>query len=282
MELEQLRQLVEIRERGTISAAAEALHLSQPALSRSVRRLEADLGQQLFARSRNRVRFNEAGELALEHADAILGEVRRMQEAFDELARRQRTIKIASVAPAPNWRLVALALERDPHTVLDPDILEERAVMRALINRDASFAITRRPIQLPNVLSAPLMTEDLLLNAPETSPFARRTNVHLSELDGQTFLVFEQVGFWMDVVGRHLPHSEVIVQKDRTVFLQLVQSTQLLSFTTEAVENPATPGHVAVPIADADAHATFFLSIMHDAPKHVRALFDWIVEHNEF
>ena len=51
MELEQMRQLDAIARRGTISAAAEELHLSQPALSRSIRRLERELGQELFDRT---------------------------------------------------------------------------------------------------------------------------------------------------------------------------------------------------------------------------------------
>lgn len=284
MELEQLEQLVAIREHGTISAAAEALHISQPALSRSVRRLEHDLGQELFERSRNHVRFNEAGELALEHADAILGEVRDMRGAFDELSRRQRTLKVVSVAPAPNWRFAALALERNPSTLLDPDIVDTRAAERALLNREASFAITLHPIQLPNVLSRPFMTEDLCLFAPASSDLASRTSVSFADIDGRPLIVFEQIGFWMDMVRRDTPHSEVIVQKDRNVFLQLVRSTGLLSFTTAVPENQQEAPYaerVSVPITDTDAHATFFLSIRADARPEPRAIFDWVCERSE-
>lgn len=56
MDFDQLRQLDAIDREGTISAAAERLHLSQPALSRSVQRLEAELGQPLFDRSGRRTR----------------------------------------------------------------------------------------------------------------------------------------------------------------------------------------------------------------------------------
>ena len=101
MELVQLRQLVAIAEEGTLQAAAERLHLSQSALSRSMRRLEADLGRELFERTRNSMRLNDSGRLALEHAKAILSEEQRMVDAFDELAKRARTIRVASVAPAP-------------------------------------------------------------------------------------------------------------------------------------------------------------------------------------
>lgn len=278
MELIQLKQLIAIREHGTISAAAEALHLSQPALSRSIKRLEADLGQQLFERTRNQVRFNGAGELALTHADAILADVRRMREDFDELSRRQRTLVVASVAPAPNWRFSALALERDPSTIVDPQIMDHHAAERMLVNREAAFAITLRPIRLPNVTSRPFMTEDLYLHAPESSDLAGRTTVSFAEMDGRAFLVFEQVGFWMDVVRRRLPASEVIVQRDRVVFMQLINSTELLGFTTDANEADTARNRVAVPIADADAHATFFLSVMTDAPQEARDLFAWVSE----
>lgn len=277
MELEQLEQLVEIRKQGTISAAAEALHISQPALSRSIKRLEDDLGQELFERTRNRARFNEAGELALEHADTILADTRRMREAFDELSRRQRTLKVASVAPAPNWRFTSLALERDPSTLLDPDIMDAGAVERSLLNREATFAITLRPIQLPNVVSQPFMTEDLYLLASINSDLAARKTVSFSQIDGRPLLIYEQIGFWMDMVRRDTPHSEVIVQKDRNVFLQLVKSSSLLCFTTDIPENDTPfPERVAIPIVDADAHATFFLSMMTDAPDEARQLFRWI------
>ena len=65
MELEQLRQLEAIARKGTLLSAAEELHISQSALSRSLRRLEDDLGQPLFDRTRNAMHINEAGYRAI-------------------------------------------------------------------------------------------------------------------------------------------------------------------------------------------------------------------------
>ena len=56
MELEQLRQLEAIASNGTLSKAAEQLHLSQSALSRSIQRLEDELGTPLVDRTKNRMR----------------------------------------------------------------------------------------------------------------------------------------------------------------------------------------------------------------------------------
>lgn len=128
MELEQLRQLVEVERCGTISAAAEELHITQPSLSRSIRRLERDLGQDLFDRGRNSVTLNEAGRLALTHAKRILADVRLMRNDFDELSKHERTIRVASVAPAPTWRLTALVVERFPGTILGPELMGEASV----------------------------------------------------------------------------------------------------------------------------------------------------------
>ena len=68
VELEQLRQLDAIAREGTMSAAARVLHISQPALSRSLGRLETELGLQLFDRAGRRLVFNDAGRVAFEHA----------------------------------------------------------------------------------------------------------------------------------------------------------------------------------------------------------------------
>ena len=61
MDTEQLRQVVEVARVGTSAAAAESLHVSQSALSRSIRRLEAELGVRLFDRTKNSMGLSAAG-----------------------------------------------------------------------------------------------------------------------------------------------------------------------------------------------------------------------------
>jgi DNA-binding transcriptional LysR family regulator len=273
MELEQLRQLDVIERDGTISAAAEELHITQPSLSRSVRRLEADLGQELFDRTRNHVMLNDIGYIALDHARAILAEEKKMRDVFDELSRRQRTLRIATVAPAPSWHLTSLVVNRFPGTILVPEIMDEDHVRSSLISRTADLGITLCPLQLPEVDSIPIMTEDLFLSAPVGNRLAKRDTVTFSDMDGEPFLVLDQIGFWMDVCRRRLPTSQIIVQKDQTVFAQIVASTSLCCFTTDAVDRASNDANrIRVPIADADAHATFFVNAQRDATERVRQI----------
>ena len=77
MQLRQLRYIVEVHRRGNhISAAAEALHASQPGMSKQIQELEAELGFTIFERSRNRVvGLTDPGRKALEIAQRILNEM---------------------------------------------------------------------------------------------------------------------------------------------------------------------------------------------------------------
>ena len=72
IEINQLKQLVCIARNKTISKASKELLISQPALSRSMQRLEDDLDVELFEHYKNKVILNKNGELAVKHAKKIL------------------------------------------------------------------------------------------------------------------------------------------------------------------------------------------------------------------
>ena len=80
IELFQLEQLAAFRKHGTLSKAAEVLHLSQPTLTRSMQKLEAEFGVSLFRHTKNKLEFNENGELAAEYAVRILNQAKDMLE----------------------------------------------------------------------------------------------------------------------------------------------------------------------------------------------------------
>ena len=275
MELEQLRQLSAIARTGTLQAAAEELHISQSALSRSVRRLEDDLGQPLFDRTKNSMQLNDAGRLALGHARLILAEEQQLRDAFSALAKRARTLRVASVAPAPTWRLSALALELDPTAIVEPDIVGEDEAVARLLNGACDLAVTVRPPTLPTLCTSVLLREDLYANVPAGHPLRDRDELTFAELDGRDFLVYGQIGYWHQVHERMLPTARFVTQPDRTIFLQQVRTSDLLTFTTNAPEN--TSSHETrkpIPITDPEAHVTFWLNVRADASGHARELFE--------
>lgn len=71
-----------------------------------------------------------------------------------------------------------------------------------------------------------------------------------------------------------LPFAQFVVQPDRTIFLQQVRTSNLLTFTTNAPENTSRhESRRAIPITDPEAHVTYYLCARNDASPHVRDIF---------
>ena len=101
IELYELRQFVTFADTGTLSEAAKILHLSQPALSRNMKKLEDDLGIFLFERKRNKLELNNNGKYVLELAKKLLEDADSFTTKARDFDRRNRTITLGICAPAP-------------------------------------------------------------------------------------------------------------------------------------------------------------------------------------
>jgi DNA-binding transcriptional LysR family regulator len=112
MDLRHLRVLVEVARRGSFSAAARALSFTQPSVSRQIAALEREAGTRLLERDARHVRLTQAGELLLEHAEAILGRLATAEAQLQALADLDGgRLRLAAFASANTW-LVPEALRR--------------------------------------------------------------------------------------------------------------------------------------------------------------------------
>lgn len=103
MELRQLRYLLAIAEAGHVGRATQHVHISQPALSQQLCKLERELGVSLFTRHHRGVRPTAAGLLMLEHARRILGDVDEARQAIANFdAKADKPAKTASGAHPAN------------------------------------------------------------------------------------------------------------------------------------------------------------------------------------
>lgn len=278
MELEQLRQLEAVAACGTLSAAAERASISQPALSRSMQRLEAELGMPLFARTKNSVELNEAGRVALEHARGILRDVAHMEEALGNLRERRSMLRVGTCAPAPLWRLMAALAERRPDLAANPQTLPVAELERRLAEGALDFAVLPHAPAGEGVRGFPFMRESLSALLTRSHPLAARESLRLAELDGETFLLYAGVGFWRGVCERLMPRSHYVTQDDYLVFSQLARTSPLPSFVTEASseDDCAALDRVAVPLEDPEVHVTFHLAMPASPHRELRDLADWL------
>lgn len=260
-ELNQLRQLLAVAEHGTLSAAAEALHISQPALTRSMQKLEEEFRLPLFDRTKNKITLNEAGALAVEQAARVVDAAEGMTGRMRAYARSLHTIGIGSCAPAPMWTITPELSALHPEMTISCELREEDELLPALLDGRYQLIVTSAPVEHDGVLCRKYCTERLGVSLPPAHPLAKRDGIWLSDLDGQTMLLFSELGVWDKLRRERMQNIKFIVQTEREAFSDLISASVLPNFTTNLSGALVKPpiGRVEVPLLDDEATMSFYL-----------------------
>lgn len=185
-DLTDLRAFVAVADLGSFRAAAEALHLTQPALSRRVDKLEQALGFRLFDRTTRKVDLNAMGRHFLPRARHVLNELEGALLGMTDLSDRLRgSVGIACI-PSAVSTLVADAL-REFHRrypgirvqLIDTSATE---ILLSVARGEADFGISYLGTQEPDLEFEPLFDEPFVLACPRDHPLARRRRVPWAEL----------------------------------------------------------------------------------------------------
>jgi DNA-binding transcriptional LysR family regulator len=195
IELRQLRWFVRVAEELNFSRAAEQEHVSQPALSQQIRRLERELGVQLFERSTHHVRLTDPGRLLVDHARRVLGEVEAVRVTAERAATgRLGTLRLGCVGYAKYWPAVQAALDRLGQSA--PDVVVEGrydfndAVRAALVAGEVDAAFLAGPLAGDGLDDLSVVREPVLVALPRTHALATLTEVALARLAGETLLLW--------------------------------------------------------------------------------------------
>jgi DNA-binding transcriptional LysR family regulator len=136
LSLQRLRMLRELHRRGTVTAAAAALHYTASAVSQQLAQLERDVGAKLFERLGRRVQLTELGMLLTEHAEEILGAVERATMALEEA---QEAVSVRLTAGV--WASVASGLLPSALTALAAEHPGIQVRTRELAPEDTAGAV---------------------------------------------------------------------------------------------------------------------------------------------
>ena len=261
LELYLLRQLAAFKAYGTLSEAAERLYLSQPALSRNMRKLEEEIGVPLFVRSRNKLELNENGSLTAELAEKALSEIDSIAKQVRDFDRSRRTISLGVCAPAPIWKLTPLLSQLFPTMTIQTEITEETELLEGLYNGQYQLIVLHFQPDDPHFISHACGTEKLFFSLPPTHRLAKEPALSFSDLDGENFLLMSEIGFWHDMTVRKMPHSRFLIQHDRFTFDEIVNASVLPSFSTDTANAffASTSDRVEIPITDEEAEVRYFL-----------------------
>jgi DNA-binding transcriptional LysR family regulator len=263
VEITQLEQLIVFAECGTLSKAAEELHISQPTLTRSMQKLEEEFHVPLFDHKKNKLILNENGMLAVEYAKKTLVQANDMLEKVRNFDRSRHTMSIGFCAPAPQWEILPQITRLYPHMTISSELKGNEILLSGLFDETYQMIVYPEMIEDSSVECVKWGEESLMLHLPQSHPLASSEGIYLKELDGENMLLFSEIGFWHDMPVKKMPHSRFLLQNERFAFNELVSSSILPSFTSDLVqrhpEQHAGATHrVSVPILDNEAHVTYY------------------------
>lgn len=284
IELNQLEQLVCIAKNQTISKAAQELLISQPALSRSMQRLESDLGVELFDHYKNKIVLNKNGELAVKHAQKIIKSIHVMVDDIQEYDQSFHTISIASCSPAPMWDLEPLLKELYPQISVQTAIVNQKEILNKLKEKEYHIVITPYPVDDPSCLSIPYVEEELLLSLPLNHPLTQKKEIKFHDLDGQTMLLYSNIGFWYDLHMEKTPKTKYLLQEERLTFNEIVKASTLPSYTSNLSikREGKMSDRIILPINEEEAHVQYYVVMLKENKKKYKELIDKINNYYDY
>jgi len=260
VELYLLEQLAAFSRRGTLSGAAEELHISQPALSQSMKKLEEGLGVSLFERTKNRLVLNENGILAARLGEKLLEQGRELEERLRLFDKSRRTISLGVCAPVPLWDLSPLLTRLYPQMTVSTEMKNSDEELLAGLEKGVYQLIATHSAPGGGLYGQPFRTERLFLSVPLAHPLAARKELTPADIYGQNLLLYTDIGFWHDFCREKLPNAHFLMMSEWDAFGEVAGTGAFPSFVTDAhMERDGVPqNRVVIPIVDEQAEATYY------------------------
>ena len=265
LETNQLSQLITIADTKTLSKAAEILHISQPALTRSIQKLESELNVTLFDRQKNKITLNKTGELAVSHARRILADVEQMTQSIQAFERSLHTISIGSCAPAPIVELLYYLTEKFATMTFSSETVNPDSLVLGLKNNKYQIIITNSPVKDSEICCREFCREQLFLTIPPAHPLAaKKDGIFADELAGETMLLFKEIGIWESFIKAKMSQTDFIIQDRDDAFNALIRASALPAFATNLTlkRNDRRQNRIIIPFLDDEAKMTFYCSTL--------------------
>ncbi|HKN98006.1 MAG TPA: LysR family transcriptional regulator [Pseudonocardiaceae bacterium] len=252
VDLRHLRAFLTIAAEGNITRAAARLHLTQPALSRSLRQLEEHLGVRLVERSTHHLELTPAGHAFHDRARAAVAAV---DEVLDPARAGSWPLRLGHSWSALGGRTTALLREWQaayPEIPLQLLRIDDRTA--GLVQGRTDAAVLRDPVDLPEDVQAELLTTELRVAAvPADSGLAGRTELRLADLTGWPVAINTVTGTTtLDLWPAGAAPARTVAVANTDDWLAIISAGRTVGVTS--VATAATYPHPAVtyvPLADA-------------------------------
>ncbi len=194
MDIDQIRTFVAITRLRSFSRAAQALHRSQPAISRRIDLLSEELGAALFERVGNQISLTDAGAALLPHAEAVLAAAKDGVDAVraqrDGESGRLSLALVGTLANDEFTTMLQRFRKRHPNVEVDLQTATSREVGDLVRRGDAMLGLRYLIDSSPDLVSQTVRREDLIIVCGIKHPLANRRAVRAQQLAGEKWVGF--------------------------------------------------------------------------------------------
>ena len=232
MEINQLRYFLRVAELANFTRAAEELGISQPALSRSIQKLEEELGQPVFERKTRSVSLTDAGTLLQARAQQMLSilEDTKAEITDDGQSGRVRVGAIPTIAPYFLPEVLRRFSGEFPEATLIVQENTTDALLRGCTQGEIDLAILALPVPAKYLEVEALFEEELLLVMPPDHPLVDKAKIRLSDVEPYSFVLLDEAHCLSENIVSFCRHrSFQPVSVERASQLAMVQELVSLS-----------------------------------------------------
>ncbi len=286
IDLELLEELVAFQKYGTLSAAAEHLMITQPTVTRKMKKLEQELGVTLFNREvSNHITLNDTGIIAANQAKKLLASEKEFTETVLNYDRSRQEIAIAAVLPGPLNLVEDLQGQLDNHLQITHELVHQDNILSDLRTRKEKLVFTTTEIMDNDVESLYLGNEYLGVSIDKFNPLSQRAKLSFKDLAGLSFLVVQNIGPWRQLVEEHIPDATFLYQEDLTAMSQISRYSNFPFFYSNlTINNPATESRFGngtrnnIPIDDPANKMEIYATYLKDDQPNLQPLLKQMVK----
>ncbi|MEH7237799.1 LysR family transcriptional regulator [Bacillus sp. JJ1562] len=196
MELKDLRYFIEVVDYGSFTKAAVNTYISQPTLSKSIKKLETELKVELFERSTRKLILTDAGEIVYKQATKILGATNELHTLLDDLMNLPTgNIKIGIPPLIGTLFFPTIAGKFGmQHAQVSLELIElgAKRIEHLVDEGQVDVGIVVNPTDYSKFIVHPFVKEEFMLFTHPTHPLSRDKSVKLEKLENESFILFNQ------------------------------------------------------------------------------------------
>ncbi|MGD9823646.1 LysR family transcriptional regulator [Desulfobacter sp.] len=225
--------LNEIDRKGTLTAAAQALCLTQPALTHTMKKLESSIGTRLWQKDGRGLRLTRSGRYLLEVSRKILPQFAQAEKMLEQYAQGKRGMLCIGMEchPCYRWFSTIVAEYLTQWTDVELDVKQEFQFdgIQALLDFEIDLLITPDPVKTKNLSFTPLFEYEHVLAVPQSHSLAQRDHILAEDLLDQVLITYPVPLERLDIFTRCLIPAQCRPQHHKTIettdiILQMVAS----------------------------------------------------------